>query len=390
MTGTAILHSLAAVDPMPWTALHWQRPAMLLALPVVLLPLWFARSRSRERACVILPTAPLLDRLPARHRRRLAEPLLTAVRMAMLAMLVLAFAGPQWTDAADDASPNHQTGVAAPHLRWRHGGDHRILIVGQPGSLNAAELLERALIPLGEDAHPWRVHRLPPSALDAAALADADQLWLADMDTVPPDMLADFIAAGGSVLAFPGPRTTPDMLAASYWPLRIIAVRDDDAPWPQISPVPPPGSAISADLAAALAQTVVRPRHHAAAADGATVHLRLADGEAALIEQSFGRGRVAVLNLDLSISDADLSHTSDLARRGLFVWLVHTLAQHLQPAAGDPSPASPPTAPAAVEARHPMIPPVAVLLIMAWGAWVGERVLLAGRPGPSPASQGAT
>jgi hypothetical protein len=125
-------------------------------------------------------------------------------------------------------------------------------------------------------------------------------------------------------------------------------------------------------------------------ADGATVHLHLADGEPALVEQPFGRGRVAAFNLDLSISDADVSRTSDLARRGLFVWLVHTLAEHMRTASTEAAAPFPAVAPAAVETRRTTLPPIAVLLIMVWAAWAMEQVILARRRGQSPALEDAT
>lgn len=371
--------------PVAASWLTWQRPELLLALPTALLPLWFVRRR-RDPPPVVLPTASLLEGLTTR-RRWSADVALTLARMAMLAMLVLAFAGPRHADSPGDAASASRSVPAAgpvPAAQLRSGDGRVILIAGRAsaaGEMAAADLLERALVLLQDDAGPWRVRRVNIDALDAAALSEADQLWLVDAQAVVSKAVVDFVAGGGSLLATFGAVGAPIAREPDFWPLAVTAERNADAPWPQISAATPPGSAIPPQLAAALSQAVVRPRYHTRLVAGAAVHLTLADGQPVVAERAYGRGRVVALTLDLALRGGGSARAdvSDLARRGTFVWLTHWLAEHLHTPPADAPRASPKPAGMVVEAMDKALPLTAMLLAAAWVAWAMERVILARR-----------
>ncbi len=395
MLAGAVWHYACVVAMTPWPkGLTWQRPGLLLALPVALLPLWFSR-RHHELPPLRLPTASLLEQLPV-HRRPSSDQLLTAVRMVLLALLVLACAGPERAvsttteraDAQTSASVTQSTAVGPQG----QGGNH-IIIVGPAsvsGQLTVADMLARALAPLGDEAGPWHIRRACAGTVDAASLTEASQLWLADVDAAAIDStVVDFVAAGGSVLVTPGFGDGLTARKDEFWPLHLTAPRSADAPWPQVSPTPPPGSAIAPELASALAQVVVRPRYQVRLSDGATIHLALADGKPALVERIFGRGRVAVLALDLSLHGHDGGDASDLGRRGVFVWLVQTLAEHLQTSAQEPTVNMPTGNTIADTASQRNLPLTAMLLIAVWLAWAIEQVILTWRRGTSGTRAGA-
>lgn len=200
--------------------------------------------------------------------------------------------------------------------------------------------LQRALAPGGDDTDPLRLRVLQIDEITEAALADADAVVLADparpSTSMPFDALADYIQRGGGALYLLSPGITPGVteqnladlarvMTLPYQPVELIehdpALRFGEGAWSS----PPLNVFDEASQFALQRVPFTRTWSVADLRADAFVMLRFSDGSPALASIAHGAGRLVLANFSPS------PRSTDLAKRGVFVPLIHSLVDALRP-----------------------------------------------------------
>ena len=223
----------------------------------------------------------------------------------------------------------------------------RVLVVdGDPGA-NSAFFLRNALQPVPAEmagAYYLQPQVGLPGPLGVARLSDYDAVVLADVPPLPAtavDNLSRYVREGGAVLVFPGPQATPafyngELAGRAGWlPATLGRLRGDPKDGGGDAGLALQGSGYShpvfalwnepgaGSLAAVRFRTAweLIPRiagtNDPATALRSEVMLRFADGSAAAVEASVGRGRVMLFSSTAGTA------WNDWAVRPAFVPLLH-------------------------------------------------------------------
>jgi hypothetical protein len=217
-----------------------------------------------------------------------------------------------------------------------------LLVDGEPGSEpreSEVFYLRHALAPVPPEMRPrYVVQPRPavPGELDALRLADFDAIVLAnvvDLSDAAAQALTSYVQAGGGLIVFPGGRTNVSFynaklpwLPAAFGEARgdaeqanaffALAAQGHDHPIVEIWREAAAGSLATAHFFRAL-HLAPRSADAAQRAGPPLTVLRYADGAPAVVERSFGAGRVVQFS-----STAD-SAWNDLCARPVFVPLLH-------------------------------------------------------------------
>jgi len=225
-------------------------------------------------------------------------------------------------------------------------GEIRVLLVSDSGRWTDVDdplyYLERALTPAADDA-TWAIQAesLTPDALTAEALLEADVIVIAEVADLSDEsrgQLRAFVAAGNTLIVFPGRRTDVAQCnrverddeaggreALALLPAKLIAPNDRAAignPARHVTEVA--GSAGGEDLMAGLDdlryyERVLVQRHYLLRpreGSSAQVLLRLDNGDPLLVESALDRGRVYLFAVPAS------GDWSNLQRKNIFLPLV--------------------------------------------------------------------
>ena len=306
---------------------------ILAALAALAIPLAIhLRGRRRARK-VMLPTMRLAGEAHAAARGRtwLVRASLLAARLAAVALLVLALAGPHWAprEHAGGRTPEGTSAAPRPAV-YSRGAEHdpaRVLVVDAAGPetarIRSADLVA-ATFAAGAGQAP-KVSRSTAADAGAAALEAADVVfWVGPQ--APPDTaaLAAWLSRGGAVVWVPSDAAQPpDEALAAALDAGQAAVQDV-ADGATLDP-----AGYTSDLVAAfeggtsgdLGAPVFRRRLVFANAPAA---LRFRDGPAAIAETRIGNGRALLL------AAGPAPAWGDLASRAEFVVLTHSLAEALK------------------------------------------------------------
>jgi len=313
---------------------------ILAALAALAMPLVIHLLGRRRAPVWTLPTVRFAEgaHIASRGRRWLKSAALLTARLAVVALLVLALAGPYLAPGEHTGGQTHESITpAAPPPVYSRGAKYdntvgpgsplRVLIVDaagpETGRLRSADLVA-ATFAWGEiELHVTRaaVAEVGRDALDAADVV----FWVGPQ--APPDTAAlpAYLARGGAVVWVPGEAPQPPVapLAAALG-VRAAGAQDV-ADGVTIDP-----GGYTSDLVAAfeagtggdLGAPVFRRRLLFADA-AAAVAFR--DGQAAIAEGRTDKGRTVALAAGPSPA------WGDLAGRAEFVVLMHSLAEALAP-----------------------------------------------------------
>ena len=338
--------------------------SMLVALVALAIPLAIHLLGRRRARRVLLPTARFAEGAHQAGRAALwlKRAALLASRLAVVALLVLALAGPHVGAEAqapgETRAPSVSSGVSSakenvapfgetPELTLgaRRQPPIRVLVVDAAAEADAqvrsALLVALALAP--DDAAPSskQVTRTDAAKLAAGMLDAADVVfWVGPHAPAAPELLAGFIARGGAMVWVPADVRPPEASLAKVLGASVGAAQAA----PAGSTIDPAGytsdlvAAFEAGTSGDLAAPVFTQRLTPAGAPA----IRFRDGAAVAVDHLSGKGRVVVLAVGPSPA------WGNLFARPEFVVLVHSMAEALAP-----KPASPVKAPVAAEPPAP-------------------------------------
>ena len=200
--------------------------------------------------------------------------------------------------------------------------------------------LQRALAPNGDDSDPLQLRVLQIDEVNEAALVDAEAVVLADparpSTSTPFDLLSGYMQRGGGVLYLLSPGVAPgvtmqniadlaNVLPLPYQPVELVehpaALTFGEGAWSS----PPLNVFDEASQFALQRIPFARAYSVAEVRPEAFVMLRFSDGSPALASIGHGAGRFVLANFSSS------PRGTDLAKRGVFVPLIHSLVDHLRP-----------------------------------------------------------
>ncbi len=196
----------------------WLAPAALAGLAAVLLPLAIHLLRRRTAAHIVLPTTRfLVPRTSSTVRlRRISDPILLLVRMAILASAALALAQPVWLgNARLDAWANRTARVVVVDVsESARGSISAEAVAAARSSADPALTVESADLPSAlERASRW-LAAAPPARREIVVLSDFQRGVLSDADVaaVPREIGLRFVSVGApNAPAAPAVRTlVPD------------------------------------------------------------------------------------------------------------------------------------------------------------------------------------
>ena len=199
--------------------------------------------------------------------------------------------------------------------------DLRVLLVdGDPNPLaadSATFYLRNALVPVPfseREKYAVKTKTIAPAELDSTKLGDYEAVFLANVPEISPlalEALSNFLKRGGGLVVFPGTRTNTafynNQLAAKYGflPATLGAVRGapdqtetffsfqgQDYTHPIVSIWNDPGAGTLASSHFYRAYELKPAAGHTPQAGEAQMVLKFGDGTPAVMERSWGRGRV--------------------------------------------------------------------------------------------------
>jgi hypothetical protein len=310
-------------------------PSLLWALAALAIPLAIHLLGRRRTRCAVLPTARFAEAAhqEARGRLRLKRAALLGLRLAAIALLLLALAGPQLVRDAAPGAASASPAPAQPSEKQARDSTAaepraiRILIVDaaeeKDARLRSADLVAAALG--GETDVGKTIARRRASEVDRPAFDAADVVfWVGSQAASRAAGIEAFSERAGLVW-MPADLRPPDPDLAG-----ILAVRQEG---PQADPdgytIDP--AAYASDLVQAfeagtsgdLAAPVFRKRLRLDAAEAGAI--RFHDGAPAIVDRRRDKGRV------VAMAAGPGPAWGDLARRAEFVVLMHSLAEALAP-----------------------------------------------------------
>jgi len=360
------------------TQMTFTDTTILAALAALAIPLAIHLMGRRRARKVMLPTMRFAGEAHAAARGRtwLVQASLLAARLAAVALLVLALAGPHWAPREHTGGRTPEGTSAAPrpavYSRGAEYGPVRVLVVDAAGPetarIRSADLVA-ATFAAGTDAKKGaapvsgrsETGAVPSFATGGGAAAEMGTVPFSqrrEKGTAPISAAARVSAAqvnaaalqAADVVFWVGPQAPPDTPALTAWLSRggaLVWVPSDAAQPPEAAlagaldaghaavqevadgaTIDPAG--YTSDLVAAfeggtsgdLGAPVFRRRLVFANAPAA---LRFRDGPAAIAEARIGNGRALLL------AAGPAPAWGDLASRAEFVVLAHSLAEALAP-----------------------------------------------------------
>ena len=309
------------------------QPSILLALAALAIPLAIHLLGRRRARRVILPTARFADAAhqEARGWMWLKRLSLLALRLAAVAFLVLALAGPQIVQGTQEAAGGPPAPAATDEPRASRTAPTatavRVLVVDAAEEpevrLRSADLVAAAFA--GEATGQKVVARRGAAQVDRAALDAADAVfWVGSQAPPAPGLLETFLARGG-VVWVPADRRPPDGGLAQALALKANETRESPDGW-TIDPAAYTSNLLGAfegGTSGDLGAPVFRRRLVLDASGASAVRFR--DGAPAIVDRRCGPGRV------IALAAGPAPDWGDLAGRADFVVLMHSLAEALAP-----------------------------------------------------------
>jgi hypothetical protein len=327
-------------------------PTLLVALVALGIPLAVHLVGRRRARRVMLPTVRFAQtaHLASRGRRWLRQIVLLVLRLAAVALVVLALAGPHVSPrGGDKASPRRDGSLSRePEASALAVGSRlnapraapatpiRILVVDaaeEAGArLRSADLVAATFG--GDTAETKRLARAAAAEVDAARLAAADVVfWVGGRAPREPASMEMYLARGGALVWVPADAASPpDAPLAQTLGIRSAGVRAAD------EGVTIDAAGYTSDLLGAfeggtsgdLAAPVFRRRLALEVPPDASA-LRFHDGAPAIVDRAVGNGRAVLL------AAGPGGAWGDLAGRAEFVVLTHSLAEALAAKGDGPS-----------------------------------------------------
>jgi len=301
---------------------------MLAALVALAIPVAIHLVGRRRARRMVLPTVRFAEAAhqAGRAAARLRHAALLAFRLAAVALLVLALAGPRWEGhrltVAGTATNNTPSPVAVPATAKQSPAPIRVLIVDAEEAgegVHSADLVAATFT--GDTNIPKQVTLIKADDISMQDLAATNVfVWVGPRPNLYMPLLQDHLASGDALVLIPGsaPKSRREVKG-------LPAIVDA----PDGITIDPDG--YTSDLLAAfeggtsgdLAAPVFRRRLKLEGQENSVI--RFHDGSTAIAEYRIGRGRVVALAFGPDPS------WGDLASRPEFVVLMHSLAEALAP-----------------------------------------------------------
>jgi hypothetical protein len=331
---------------------------ILVALVAMAIPLALHFMGRRRARVVVLPTARFAEGAHAesRGRLRLRRLLLMATRMAVIACLVLALAGPQWggtegagAQASAPRAPSVSPGVSSQEGTSAPAGDTRelaptarttepikVLVIDAANEkglrVRSADLVAAALS--GDTLRPKKVWR---RAVDTGKTTD-DAVYRGDVDVVfwvGPHAVGNeqkslsFIGVAREIVWVPADPVPPDPELASY----VGNIMGEVVDVPSGVTIDPEGytsdllAAFEAGTSGDLGAPVFRRRIELKG----TPVLRFRDGRPAAVEREIAIQGTSQKDRVVALAVGPSPVWGDLGSRQEFVVLMNSLAEALAP-----------------------------------------------------------
>ncbi len=324
---------------------------ILVALVALAIPLAVHLLGRRSARRMMLPTMRFAEvaHQASRGWVWLRRAGLLALRLAAVALLVVALAGPRLagsSKAVAGAFSREPKASASPHpappAPSAPAAAVRVIVVDAAGPESArvrsADLMAAAFA--GETAGVKQVVRcmaaefniaaVPAAAKQGAGAPSAVVFWVGSQAPADGKVLEEFLARGGGLVWMPAEVRPPDDQLARVLGIRFAGIGDVRAG----ITIDPAGyvsdllGAFEGGTSGDLGAPVFARR--LLVTDGGGDLIRFRDGQAAIIDRCDGAGRIVVL------AAGPAPAWGDLAGRAEFVVLMHSLVEALAPA---PSPA---------------------------------------------------
>jgi hypothetical protein len=321
------------------------QPSILVALAALAIPLAIHSLGRRRARRVILPTARFAEgaHQEARGRLWLKKLTLLGLRLAAVAFLVLALAGPQIArgtpePAVSPAAPAPKEAPPSPPAPPTADAV-RILVVDaadETGArLRSADLVAAAFA--GESGGQKIAARRRAAQVDRAALDAADVVFWVGPQAPPAAGLLEAFLARGALVWIPADSRPPESGLAQPLALKAGEAQSN----PDGFTIDPAGyvsdllGAFEGGTSGDLGAPVFRRRLALDGAGASAISFR--DGRPAIVDRRFGQGR------GIALAAGPGPEWGDLAGRAEFVVLMHSLAEALAPVQGGPGNAPAPS-----------------------------------------------